>query len=211
MADSLLKEVDEALRADRAASLWNQYKRTIITIAVVLVVATAAKSGWQSYREARGGEMLAKLSEAKNLIVAEKPAEAAKQFAEIAAGASGELKALALVWQSRAELAGNNKEAAAKALTDATATGANLWADVACLRLAGLDAAAAKPCLNASSNSPLKAERAQWAAAGAWAEGDKDAATKSLEAMIADEKTSVDERERLTQWLAVVKPQEQKQ
>lgn len=210
MADSLLREVDEALRADRAANLWNTYKKPLIAIAVALVLGTAAKSAWHSYREAEGGKILTRLEAAKNLMIAEKPEEAAKQFAAVAADTSGEMKSLALVWQSRAEIGAKNREGAVKVLTEAASTGASLWADIACLRLAGLDATAAKPCLNADANSPLKAERAQWAAASAWAEGDSAAAVKRLEAMVADEKLSSDTRAQLEQWLNAIKAQSEK-
>lgn len=204
MTDNLLQEVDAALRADRAADLWNKHKSSIIGVALAIVLATAANSAWQYYRELQGGKTLAALSEAKTQMLAGKNEDAAQAFAHVAASEHGEMKALALVWQARALSSAGKTDEAVKVLSEATATGANLWSDMACLRLAGLDAAAAKSCLEAKDDSPLKELRAEWAVANLWEQGDSATATKSLEAMIADKKTSPDTREQLTQWLAVM-------
>lgn len=209
MADSLLQEVDQALRADRAAALWSKHKRTVIALAVALVLAAAGDSAWQHYREHRGGQQMEKLVASQKLLEAGKAEEAAKGFGEVAASNSGDLKSLALIWQSRALVKAEKKDEAMKALTEA-AKGASLWADVACLRLAGLDVMAAKPCLSSTAASPLAGERAEWAAAGNWAAGDVAAAIASLEKLIADENTTQEARSRMMQWLAAMKAQEGK-
>ena len=208
MADSLLQEVDAALRADRAGALWQKHRGFIITVAVLMVAATAANSAWQAYREARGARMLTALTESKELLIEGKAADAAKGFKVIADGASGEFRDLALVWQARALLAANKKGEAIAALQTAVADGSSLWTDIACLRLAGLDAKAAAPCLVAKENSPLAATRAEWSAASAWAKGDHAAAIASIEKLLANPDTSADARERLTQWLASMKAEE---
>ncbi len=210
MTDNILQEVDAALRADRAAGLWHKHKTSILTVMAAIIFATAAQSGWQYYREQRGGALLEKLSAAKALMVSGKSENAAQQFAAIADAASGEMKALALVWQARAETTMGKGEVATKTLIAATQTGVNLWSDIACLRLAGLDATAAKPCLEAKTESPLKDVRAQWAAANAWEQGDSATAIAAVEAMIADEKTSLDSKQQLEQWLAVMRGKEGK-
>lgn len=210
MSDNLLQEIDAAMRADRAASLWQKHKTLIIGIAAAIVCVTAVQSIWQYYREVRGGRVLAQLEAAKSIMLSGQHEQAAKGFAEVANDTRGEVKALALVWQSRALTAAGKTEEAAAALTQATETGASLWSDLACLRLAGLNAAAAKPCLGAKDDSPLQPLRAQWAAANAWEQGDAAGAMKAIEAMIADEKTAETAREQLTGWLAVMKAQEGK-
>ena len=207
MADTLLQEVDEALRAERAGALWAKYRGTIIGVAVALVLGVAAKTGWQHYREAKGGEMLVKLTEAQTLLEGGKPVEAATAFGAIAAEATGEFKDLALVWQSRALLNAGKKDEAIAPLKAAVADGASLWSDIACLRLAGLDAAAADSCLGAKTASPLAAIRAQWSAANLWAKGDVSGAKAMLEALIADKNTTPDTSARLTQWLALMNAQ----
>lgn len=205
MADSLLKEVDDALRADRMSQLWQQNKKLVIAFVIALIVGTAANSAWQHYREVKGGRMLAMLSENQQLLASGKAAEAAAGFKTIADGASGEFKDLALVWESRALLAAGKKDEATEALKLAVADGNSLWTDIACLRLAGLDSKAAAPCLAAKTNSPLAGTRAEWSAANQWANGDKDGAVAAIEKQLADKELLPDARERLTQWLAVIK------
>lgn len=210
MTDTLLQEVDAALRADRVAKLWHQHKHAIIGVAGAIILATAASNAWQSYREYQGGKTLAALDAAKSLMGAGKQEEAATAFGAVAARAHGETKALALTWQGRALASAGKTTEAVSVLSEATTSGVNLWSDIACLRLAGLDAKAAAPCLGAKTDSPLKELRAQWAAANAWEAGDKEGAVKALEAMAADEKTSLETREQVKQWLAVVNAQGKK-
>lgn len=204
MADTLLSEIDEALRADRAGALWAKYRGTVVAVAVAVIVGVAAKSGWQHYREAKGGAMLIKLTDAQKLLEGGKQTEAAKAFGAIAADASGEFKDLALVWQSRALVNAGKKDEAIAPLKEAVAGGSSLWADIACLRLAGLDAAAAEACLNAKANSPLAATRAEWSAANLWAKGDVAGAKAALEKILADKEISPDAHARVTQWLSIM-------
>jgi hypothetical protein len=192
MADNLLQEVDQALRADHAAALWAKHRNTIIAAIAGVILLTAANSVWQHFREVRGGETLQALIESQKLLDDGKPAEA-----------------LALVWQSRALMAQGKKTEAVDALKIAVADGDSLWADIACLRLGGLDAKAAT-CLDAKKNSPLASTRAEWAAAQAWAKGDRKVAIASIEKLIADKDTSAEARERLAQWLASMNAQEGK-
>ncbi len=207
MTDQLVQEVDDALRADKFSAFWRQYRTTFYAIAIALVLGTAAHSGWQHYREVKGSEMLGRLSENQQLLASGKAEEAARGFGAIAAGASGEFKDLALLWQARALLAAGDEDAAVSALKAAVAHDSNLWTDVACLRLAGLDAEAAAPCLKAENKSPLASTRAEWSAANLWAKGDHDGAIKATEKLINDPTTSADSRGRLNQWLASMKAQ----
>ena len=204
MADTLLQEVDQALRADRAGALWAKYRTPLFVVAAALILGTAASAAWYSYREAKGGALLVKLTEAQKLMDAGNTVDAAKAFGDIAAGASSEFKDLALVWQSRALVMAGNKNEAVNALKAAVADGHSLWADMACLRLAGLDAASAEGCLSAKASSPLAATRAEWAAANLWAKGDVAGAKAVLGGIIADKTTRADDAARLTQWLAMM-------
>jgi hypothetical protein len=205
MADNLLKEVDEALRAERAAALWQKHRTTIVTFIAAIILGTAANSLWQHHRETKGGELLEALHANAELLSKGKAEEAAAGFKTIADGASGEVKDLALVWQSRAHVAAKQPKEAIAALEAAVADGHSLWADIACLRLAGLDAKAAAPCLAANASSPLAATRAEWTAANLWGEGKNAEAMAALEAHIANPDTSPDTRMRLKQWLASMK------
>jgi hypothetical protein len=205
MVDTLLTEVDAALRADRAAKWWKRNRSRLITAIVLLIGAVAVDSGWQYYRQVQGGKQLLALNEHQQTLAAGKPREAAAGFAAVAAKSSGEAKALALLWQARAEEAAGNKVGAAKALSvAANDTGANLWADMACLRLSGLASDSAKACLNKAGDSPLASTRAQWALAQAWAEGEHDAARKQLDALLNDPALDEASRARLESWRGVM-------
>ncbi len=204
MTDQLLQEVDQALRADKFSEFLKQYRNLFIAIAIALVLGTALNSAWQHYREAKGSEMLGRLSENERLLGSGKAAEAAKGFGEIAADASGEFKDLALVWQSRALVVAGDKKGAIDALK-AAVNGKSLWNDVACLRLAGLDADAAETCLKAKDKSPLASTRAEWFAANLWAKGNREDAVIEVEKLLANPNTSADSRARLSEWLTSMK------
>lgn len=48
--DSFIREVNEDLRSDFFKEMWRRYGRIIIGVAVLIVVGTAAKSGYEYYR-----------------------------------------------------------------------------------------------------------------------------------------------------------------
>ncbi|MES2984384.1 MAG: tetratricopeptide repeat protein [Pseudomonadota bacterium] len=206
MADSLIREVDEALRADKIDQFWAKYRAAILFFCVALVVATAAVSMWNHYQEKRGGALMLRFAEAQVLFESGTLDEAAAGYAAIAADTSGELRDLAQLWQARALISAEKTSAAVPVLKDAASNGKSLWADIACLRLAGIDAKEAT-CLSDGKASPLASEKAQWAAASQWAAGDHDGAIASIEKQIADAATSPDARARLSQWLLSMKAQ----
>ena len=47
--NEMIRDVEESLRQDQLKALWDQYGSTAITIAVAIVLFTAATSGWQSW------------------------------------------------------------------------------------------------------------------------------------------------------------------
>lgn len=206
MDDSLLREVDEALRADRAAALWQKHKQSILAFVAALLVGTALYSLWQHHRETKGGELLVAFTAQQALLTAGNAAEAAAGFERIAGDASGEVKGLAHVWQARALLAAKKTPEAVAVLTAAASDGHHLWSDMACLRLAGLDAKAAMPCLQDTSHSPLASTRAEWLAANLWAEGKASEAVRVLEHELATGTHDAETKARLTQWVARMEP-----
>jgi hypothetical protein len=46
----ILREVDEALRVEKAKKFWEENGKAIIIFAVALILGTAAQSGWASYK-----------------------------------------------------------------------------------------------------------------------------------------------------------------
>ncbi len=47
----IFKEIDEELRRDNVAKLWQRYGRYVIAFAVVVVVATGATVAWRGYQD----------------------------------------------------------------------------------------------------------------------------------------------------------------
>lgn len=205
MVDSLLSEVDADVRAERAAQLWARWRRPLFTAIALVVALTAADSIWNSIAEKRGGARMIRMTEAHALYEQGKPKEAAEAFAAIAADTGGELTTLATLWQGRALVAANEKDAAIAAFTAAAAGTPGLWSDLACLRLASLDNAAAKDCLASTKETPLLNQRREWQAANQWAAGEREQAIKTLEELATSPETSKEASAQINQWLGTLR------
>lgn len=189
--DSLMREVDDAVRHDRMVALWQRYRLPLLAAALALVVATAGMGMWKRHQEQRAGEAMQQFAIAQAQFEAGDFATAADSFAMLGDLANaGELQDLALLWEGRAlEQGGKRKQALARytSLADKPRGGDPVWRDLACLRLAGLAAAKAAPCLKAGA-SPLKGERDLLRAAQLWQDGKAAEAAKLLDALAADPK-----------------------
>ena len=64
MAD-VFREVDEALREDRARTIWKRYGTLIISAALVIVMATAGFVFWRNYQANQNAQYTAALVSAK--------------------------------------------------------------------------------------------------------------------------------------------------
>ena len=51
--DSFIREVEEELRSDRLKGFWDRFGTYIIAAAVIVVIATAAWTGYEYYTESR--------------------------------------------------------------------------------------------------------------------------------------------------------------
>lgn len=207
MTNTLFNEVDADLRAEKLSQLWRRWQRPVLIGIALLIAFTAANSMWQHHREKRGGERLAQLTEAHTLYESGKPDEAADAFAAIAADSSGEVRTLAELWQGRALAAANRNDEAVAALTSASTGTPGLWSDLACLRLASIDSAAAEPCLSRARETPLLNQRREWLAAGQWATDKQDDAIATFEDLATSSDASEAERARISQWLTTLRAQ----
>ncbi len=111
MAD-VFREVDEELRQEHYAKLWQKYGRYVIVLAVLIVVATATNVGWREYvrnaREADG----AKFAAAVELFAAGKSSEAANAFAGLVDDGGDGYPTLAGLQQAAALAAGGDQQGA---------------------------------------------------------------------------------------------------
>lgn len=203
MVDHLLQEVDADVRAERMHQLWARNRSKLLFLVVAILVATAGNSIWTAYEQKRGGELLLALTDAQALYSDGKFTEAAAAFETTATAASGDTQTLAQLWQGRAlARAGKNPEAIS-VLKEASIA-RSVWGDLACLRLATLDAAAAT-CLSDTHDSPLAGQRQEWFAANLWDAGKKAEAAKVLEDLSTAADTTEASRAQLTQWLTTVR------
>lgn len=187
--DSLLREVEDALRYDRLMNLWRQYRAPFFAAVIALIVATAGGSLWREYRESRATDTLGALASAHRFYEQGRYDAAAKGFAQAEEEAfTGEARDLARLWQGRALEQGGESEKAVDtyaSLADKPQGGDLIWRDLACLHLAGIAGERAADCLKAGG-SPLQHERALIEAARLWQAGDAKAADAKLAALAED-------------------------
>ena len=111
MAD-VFREVDEELRQEHYAKLWQKYGRYVIVLALLIVVGTAANVGWREYvraaREADG----ARFATALELLAAGKPSQAANAFAGLVSDGGDGYPTLAALQQAAALAAGGDRRGA---------------------------------------------------------------------------------------------------
>jgi len=71
-SDTFMREVDDALRQDRALGIWQNYGRSIVIGLIVALIALAGYLYWQSRQRAAAGVEGEKLSQALDDLAAEK-------------------------------------------------------------------------------------------------------------------------------------------
>jgi hypothetical protein len=202
--DPLLSEVDADVRAERLAQAWRTWRQPLAVFCVTLILATAAVQIWKRHQERVGGEALLKLTEAQSLLQKGKPAEAAKEFAEVAENTNGETRDIALLWQGHAESVAGHTEAAIAALMPVVEHGPGLWSDLACLRLVSLDQKQAA-CLEKSEGA-LGLQKLEWNAALLWSKGSHSEAIETLKMIAESTKTENGVRAAAQRWLQVIDP-----
>jgi len=112
-ADEFIREVDEELRRERLWRLWQRFGPYVIGVAVAVVLATAAKVGWERWRDKRLQEQADAFAQAQALQAAD-PAQAAAKFRELAESADAGFASLARLMAAAALMeAGRRDEAVA--------------------------------------------------------------------------------------------------
>jgi hypothetical protein len=85
--DPLLKEIDDELRDERIAKLWQRYGNWLIGAAFIVVAVVAGHQGWKSYQHSQRERASLGYAAAARLAADTNAAGADKAFAEIAARA----------------------------------------------------------------------------------------------------------------------------
>jgi len=120
-SEEFIREVDEELRRDRFAMLWRRYGAFVLSVAVLIVVGTAAKVGWDQWRQRERVAEALRFAGAERALAAGQGAEAAQQFAALAAEGGTGFAALARLKEAEAKL-GQKDEAGALTALDQLAT-----------------------------------------------------------------------------------------
>jgi hypothetical protein len=89
LVSDIFREIDEELRRDNLAKLWQRYGIYLVGLAVAIVVATAAVVGWREYQVRQRQAEGAHYAEAIDLARQGKDKAAADVFAELAREAHG--------------------------------------------------------------------------------------------------------------------------
>lgn len=111
----ILREVDDAMKAERMSRLWQEHGKTIIALIVLVIVATAANSAWVAWKNNRDARQTTQLIEA---LTAEHPES---KLPEAVKGMSGPLKSLTALKAAGQALKAKNYADAIKLYTDIAA------------------------------------------------------------------------------------------
>lgn len=212
MNDEFIREVDEEYRRDKVAQVWKRYNTLIISVIVVVVVAVGGYRYWEGVQLSRSREASARFSEAVNLVLQGKDAEAEQAFAALAKDGPSGYGMLSRFRLASAVAAGNAEAGVKEFNALAADTGLDsVWRDLARLRSAILrmdigDGSTAQPDLEllAVSNGPwrhtaremlglLNLQRNDYPGAGRW-----------FDAIAKDSETPGDLRRRLELYSAIV-------
>jgi hypothetical protein len=188
-SEEFIREVDEELQRERIAKLWQRYGGLLVGLALLLVLGTAAKVAWDHWRQRAMAAEALRFAAAEQALTGAKPAEAADQFAALAAEGDTGYAALARLREAQARIDLKDEAGADKAL-EALAGGG----DDAVLRELGTLLAVSHeidrgdPAALAQKLEPLARDEAAWRyrarellAVLAIRTGDLDKARKLLE------------------------------
>jgi hypothetical protein len=115
-SEEFIREVDEELRRDQLAKLWRRYGTLVVALAVLVVAATAAKVGWDQWRQRQMAAEALRFAAAEQALAAGRDAEAAEGFAALAAEGDTGYAALARLKEAEAKLASKDEAGAVAAL-----------------------------------------------------------------------------------------------
>ncbi len=93
--DSFIREVDEELRSDRMKSIWKQYGKYIIGLAVLIVIGTGAVRGYEYWTKQQANSSGDAFLAALNLAREGRQDEALAALRDLESSGSGSYPALA--------------------------------------------------------------------------------------------------------------------
>jgi hypothetical protein len=211
--DSFLREVDEAVRQDQYKKLWDNYGVYALAGLLLIVAAVAAYKGWSYWQERQAQEAGAKFSEALTLEGGTDDAKAHDLLASLAAQGPEGYRVLARFQLAAAEAKAGDLD---KAVADYDALASDAGADqilqghaalqAAALRLDKADYAEMDRRLNGliDSNGAWRFSARELLGLSAYRLNDMREAEKQFSALIGDEDTPPNLRERADMMLALI-------
>jgi hypothetical protein len=193
----IFHEVDEEVRRERLARIWQRYSGLIIAACVLVVAGVGGWRGYEWYVARQSAAAGVRFEAAVTLAEQGKAAEAQAAFAKIAADAPAGYRTLAL-FRAAAQVAKTNKAEAVKAY-DALASDPSLtplWQDLAAIRagLLSVDTASLADMQRrleplADSSRVYRHSARDLLALSAWRAKDMTAAKKYLDMIAGDAET----------------------
>jgi hypothetical protein len=209
----IFHEVDEEVRRERLAQIWQRYSWLIIGVCVLIVVGVGGWRGYDWYIARQAAIAGQQFEAAVSLSEQGKAADAEKAFAKVAAEAPGGYRILAKFRAASSLAQAGKKDDAVKAY-DALAADPSLtqsWQDLAAIR-AGyllLDTASLAEMQKrlvplADSNRAFRHSARDLLALSAWRSNDAAAAKKYLGMISADAETPPSIRSRADMLSALI-------
>jgi hypothetical protein len=211
--DSFLREVDEAVRQDQYKKLWDNYGVYALAGLLLIVAAVAAYKGWSYWQERQAQEAGAKFSEALTLEGGTDDAKAHDLLASLAAQGPEGYRVLARFQLAAAEAKAGDLD---KAVADYDALASDAGADqilqghaalqAAALRLDKADYAEMDRRLKGliDSNGAWRFSARELLGLSAYRLNNMREAERQFSALIGDEDTPPNLRERADMMLALI-------
>jgi hypothetical protein len=164
VVSDIFQEIDEELRRENFAKLWQRYGSYLIGLAVVVVLATGAAAGWRQYQQSQRQAEGARYTLALDLARQGKDKDAVEVFGELARQA-GSGRAMLARFEGAAlkARAGDVKEAVAQYEALAADGSADpIYRDLATLLAAQYELKDGDPQAIIDRLAPLTAPQSPW-------------------------------------------------
>ena len=118
----IFREIDEELRRDNLLKLWTRYRRHIVSLVALVLVAAGGIVAWRDHQLSERRAQSMRYSAALSIVREGKDAEAAKVFAEIAKEGGG-YATLAAFEEAELQAKSGDRKGAAAAYDRIASTG----------------------------------------------------------------------------------------
>ncbi len=213
--DSLFREVDEEVRREQFAKLWQRYGNYVVAVSVLIIVAVAGVKGWQWWEKRQAEQAGSAYQQALTQLEQDKTAQAERSFAEIASGSHKGYATLARLQLAGALAERGETAEAVEAYDKIAADGAveQELRDLARIRAGYLLAGSASPEELETRLRPLDRPNSRWAnavreirAIAAYRAGDYALADRLMNEILVDPEAPQGMRQRAQLMVELLQP-----